>query len=68
MATRLGTACAELLCDNVQGVMVAARGDGVEPMVLSEIAGKKKLVPLEHPWVAAARLTGICLGTDSDDA
>ena len=47
--------------DNVKGVMVAARGDGVEPMVLSEIAGKKKLVPLDHPWVAAAMVTGICL-------
>ena len=62
LATRLGTACAELLRDSTHGVMVAARGDGFEPMPLSEVAGRKKLVPSDHPWVIAARRTGICLG------
>ena len=32
------------------GVMIAARGDGVEPVPLEEVAGKKKLVPPDHPW------------------
>ena len=45
--------------------MVAARGEGVEPMKLSEVAGKKKLVPMDHAWISAARRTGICLGDDS---
>lgn len=62
LATRLGTACAELLRDSVHGVMVAARGDGVEPIPLVEIAGNKKLVPADHPYVKAALLTGVCLG------
>ncbi len=62
LATRLGTACAKLLRDDVYGVMVAARGDGVEPMDLSKIVGKKKLVPMDHPWISAARRTGVCLG------
>ncbi len=62
LATRLGTACAELLHNGVFGVMLAVRGDGVEPLPLNEVAGKKKLVPLDHPWVSAARLTGVCLG------
>ncbi len=65
LATRLGTACVELLREDVYGVMVAARGDSAEPMPLSEVAGKKKLVPMDHSWVSAARLTGICLG-DND--
>lgn len=64
LATRLGTACAKLLSEDTHGVMVAARGDGFEPLPLGEVAGKKKLVPMDHPWVSAARLTGICLGDD----
>jgi 6-phosphofructokinase 1 len=62
LATRLGTACAEFLRDGIHGVMVAARGDGVEPMQLTEVAGKKQLVPMDHSWIGAARRTGICLG------
>ena len=62
LATRLGTACAELLRDGVHGVMVAARSEGVVPLPLDEVAGRKKLVPPDHPWVSAARLTGVCLG------
>jgi len=62
LATRLGTACAQLLHDEMYGVMVAARGDGAEPLPLTEVAGKKKLVPLDHPWVCAAKLTGVCFG------
>jgi len=44
------------------GVMVAARGEGVEPVPLEEVAGKKKLVPMDHPWVRCARHVGTCLG------
>ena len=62
LATRLGTACAQLLRDGIHGVMVAARSDSVEPLPLAEVAGRKKLVPPDHPWVEAARLTGVCLG------
>ena len=62
LATRLGTSCAELLSQEVYGVMVAARGDGVEPVPLEEVAGKKKLVPPDHPWVRSARLVGTSFG------
>ena len=62
LATRLGTACAELLDQNRFGVMVAARGDGVEAVPLEEVAGKRKLVPLDHAWIRSARLVGTCLG------
>ncbi|MFP4430155.1 MAG: 6-phosphofructokinase [Spirochaetota bacterium] len=62
LATRLGTACAEVLNREEYGVLVAARGDGTETVPLEEVAGQKKLVPLEHPWVRSARLVGACLG------
>ena len=62
LATRLGTACAELINKEVSGVMVAARGEGAEPMPLEEVAGRKKLVTLDHPWVVSARRVGTNLG------
>lgn len=62
LATRLGTGCAELLSKQVYGVMVAARGQGIEPVPLDKVAGKKNLVHPNHPWVQAARHVGTCLG------
>jgi 6-phosphofructokinase 1 len=62
LATRLGTACADLIQKGVSGVMVAARGEGVEAMPLEEVAGRKKLIPLDHPWMASARRVGTNLG------
>lgn len=62
LATRLGTACADLIREGVFGVMVAARGEGSEPVPLEKVAGKRKTVPLDHPWVESARRVGTCLG------
>jgi len=62
LATRLGTACAELIEDRVFGVMVAARADGAHPVPLDQVAGRRRTVPLDHPWIAAARAVGTCLG------
>ena len=62
LATRLGTACAALIEKGTYGVMVAARGDGSTPVPLAEVAGKRKVVPLDHPWLDSARAVGTCLG------
>jgi 6-phosphofructokinase 1 len=62
LATRLGTACADLIHQGVFGVMVAARGDGAEAVPLAEVVGKVKLVPPDHPWIKTARNIGVCLG------
>ena len=62
LATRLGTACADYIERGVYGVMVAARGDGTEPVTLEDVAGKTKFVPLDHPWLASARHLGVSLG------
>jgi 6-phosphofructokinase 1 len=62
LATRLGSAGADLIDQGVFGVMVAARGEGTEPVPLERVAGKRRPVPLDHPWVLAARHVGTCLG------
>jgi 6-phosphofructokinase 1 len=62
LATRLGTACADLIAQEHFGVMVAARGDEAVPVPLEEVAGNKKLVPPDHPWVVSAQRVGTCLG------
>jgi ATP-dependent phosphofructokinase / diphosphate-dependent phosphofructokinase len=62
LATRLGSACADLIHEGVFGVMVAARGDRTEPMPLERVAGKRKTVAPDHTWVEAARRVGTCLG------
>jgi 6-phosphofructokinase 1 len=62
LATRLGTCCVELLSQGACGVMVAARGEGVAPVPLEDVAGKKKLVPADHPLVQTARLVGTDFG------
>jgi 6-phosphofructokinase 1 len=62
LATRLGTACAGLINEGVSGVMVAARGEGTEPVPLEKVVGKRKTVPLDHPWLDSARRLGTCMG------
>jgi len=62
LATRLGTACTDYIKKGQFGVMVAARGDGTEPVPLEMVAGKLKMVPLDHSWINSARSVGTCLG------
>jgi len=62
LATRLGTACTEFIHNNTFGVMVAARGDKTEAVPLEKVAGKRKTVPLDHPWIQSARLVGTAMG------
>ncbi len=62
LATRLGTACAALIDQGVYGVMVAARGEGVDVVPLKDVVGKRKTVPLDHPWIESARSVGTSLG------
>ena len=62
LATRLGSACADLINEEHYGVMVAARGDGTEPVPLERVAGKRKVVSPDHSWVQTARHVGTCMG------
>jgi 6-phosphofructokinase 1 len=62
LATRLGTACADIIHKGQYGVMVAARKEETKAVPLVDVAGKVRSVPLDHPWVAAARRVGTCMG------
>jgi 6-phosphofructokinase 1 len=62
LATRLGTACADLISKGEFGVMVAARGDGFKPVALKDVVGKRKTVPLDHGWIESARSVHTCFG------
>jgi ATP-dependent phosphofructokinase / diphosphate-dependent phosphofructokinase len=62
LATRLGTACIKAIEQKQFGVMVAARGESTELVPLAEVVGRRRIVPLDHPWVTSARMIGTCLG------
>ncbi len=62
LATRIGSAAADLVAAGTYGVMVAARGDGTEPVPLELVAGRRKTVPPDHSWLVTARHVGTCLG------
>jgi len=62
LATRLGTACGELIMKGAKNVMVAAKGDGTATVPIEQVAGNIKLVPQDHAWVKAALRVGTNLG------
>jgi phosphofructokinase-like protein len=62
LATRLGTAAADCIQEGIFGVMVASKGDGFVTVPLEEVVDKRKMVPLDHPWLKSARHVGTCLG------
>ena len=62
LATRLGTAAADLIAKKKYGVMVAAKGESTQPVKLEDAAGKVKTVPPDHPWILSARRVGTSFG------
>ncbi len=62
LATQLGTACVASIEKEEYGVMIAARGDNAETVLLKDIVGKRRVVPLNHPWIESARRVNTNLG------
>jgi 6-phosphofructokinase 1 len=62
LATRLGTAAADLIAKKHYGVMVAAKGEETRPVKLEDAAGKVKTVPPDHAWILSARRVGTNFG------
>ncbi len=62
LCTSLGTYAAECLGAGKYNNMVAYRGGHCVEVPLSEIAGKRRTVPVDHPLIRSARLVGTCLG------
>jgi 6-phosphofructokinase 1 len=62
LATVLGVEAVELVAAKVGDVMTAIRDGRPIAVPLEEVAGKRKLVPLDHPWVESARRLGASFG------
>ena len=62
LAARLGRAAADYIAAGRFGVMAASAGDGTLAVDLDQVAGRRKTVDLDHPWVETARQVGTCLG------
>lgn len=62
LATTLGTEATRLITSGATDVMVAARAESLVPVPLAEVAGKRKVVPLDHAWIDSARCLGISFG------
>jgi 6-phosphofructokinase 1 len=62
LATRLGTAAADLISRGRYGVMVAAKGEATRPVKLEDVAGKVKTVPPDHSLIESARRVGTNFG------
>ncbi len=62
LATRFGVKTIELCAQGTHGVMVGLKGNEIVTVPLREVAGRQRLVPLDHPLLQCARSTGVCLG------
>lgn len=62
LATRFGTHAAEMLAEGSYNQMVCLHGSEISSVPLEEVAGKVKLVPLDHPLIRAARRVGTNFG------
>ncbi|MBF0547427.1 MAG: ATP-dependent 6-phosphofructokinase [Candidatus Riflebacteria bacterium] len=62
LCSLLGAKAAELLADGVYNVMVGYQTGKCVPVPLEKVAGFRKLVTLDHPWVKTARLVDTCFG------
>lgn len=62
LSTKYGVKAAALALQGEFGVMVAKRGLDYVAVPLEEVAGKKRLVPLDHHWIQAARSVATCMG------
>lgn len=62
LCTSFGAKAAEFVLARLFGNMVAKRGEEFVPVPLKDVAGKKRVVPLDHPLIQAARAVNTCLG------
>jgi 6-phosphofructokinase 1 len=62
LCTRLGTKAVQLLARGEYNVMIAYESGICKPIPIEQAAGKRKIVPPDHPMLASARLVGTCMG------
>jgi 6-phosphofructokinase 1 len=64
LATRYGAFAVELIAQKQFGQMVSLKGDSITSVPLSEVGGKLRLVPDNHPLIQKAMKMGICFGVN----
>ena len=64
LATRLGTAAANFIAEGRRNILVGVNGEDVAAVPLEDVVGRRKNVPLDHPWLRTARDLDICLGNE----
>jgi 6-phosphofructokinase 1 len=62
LALRFGAAAVRAIAEGKFGVMVALKGSGIEQVLLDDIVGQTKNVPLDSDTIVTARELGISLG------
>ncbi len=62
LSTRFGHAAAELLVRGTFGRMVAMQQNQLTDVAIDDVANRQRLVPPDHPLIAAARAVGTCMG------
>ncbi|GMW02884.1 MAG: ATP-dependent 6-phosphofructokinase 3 [Candidatus Hydrogenedentota bacterium] len=62
LCTAFGVKAAELVIKREFGMMVSKQGESITGVDLKDIVGKKRLVPVDHPVLLAARAVGTCMG------
>lgn len=62
LATVLGTEATRLAATGATDRMVAVRGGDLLGIPIGDVAGKRKIVPPDHPWIRSARCTGVSFG------
>lgn len=61
LCTLLGARAGELLAAGEYNLMLSIQGEKVVPVPVEKYAGQCKTVPVDHPWLTAAREVGTCL-------
>lgn len=64
LCTQLGTLAGQMLYEGKYSQMIAVKGDHCEPVPLEQVAGIKKTVPEDHPWIRSAMLVETCMGAE----
>ncbi len=62
LATRLGTEAAHAVDDEHYGIMIGSQDSDTVRVPLEDVAGRRRTVPIDHPWIRTARRLGISLG------
>ncbi len=62
LCTVFGANTSQAVMNRQFGTMIAKRGEDFVPVPLAEVAGKRRTVPLDHPYIQAARAVNTCLG------